>query len=399
MTTDNHQKDFEKIVKDAGIPTTEAEMRQQWNQINEDQGSLIKNDSKWSSFWKLLTAIVTTPAMWVVQFLINQLLPNSFIKTAKGVFLEILAWALGLTRKPATYTHGKITFTRDQIEDAVLVPAGTIIKTPPINGNVYEVATLEDTLFPDNELTLDIEVKATNEGAAHNLAPGYYSIISEPVEGVISARNHDDWITTPGADAEEDEDLRLRCRNRFTAVGQFHHDAAYRAIIAEFSGLQIDYIWFEHGAPRGPGSANSYLMIDSGAPDQPFVDQVNQHIVDNGYHGHGDDMQCFPMPETFYSLTADAYINPNLTEAEQDALMLDIENMIRSAFRENQDYEVTRTKPFNRFSFSQLGKELHNTLNGLESIEFDRLDITSSMELPMLDTLTINKRFDMPEAA
>ncbi|WP_067522439.1 baseplate J/gp47 family protein [Endozoicomonas ascidiicola] len=387
----NHKEDFTQIVKDAGIPTTEAEMQQQWNQINTDQGSLIKNDNKYSSFWKLVSALVTTPALWVVQFLINNLLPNSFIKTAAGKFLDILAWALGLERKAAVFTQGMITFTRDQVGNVLVVPSGTVIQTPQINGVVYSLVTLADTQFPDNAVTVDIECRATGSGIAYNLAPGYFSILPEPIGGVVSVRNNDDWITVSGADAETDEELRLRCRNQFTAVGQFHHDAAYKAIISEFAGLRIDYICFEHGAPRGPGSANTYLMIDSGAPDQPFVDAVNTHIRDNGYHGHGDDMECFPMPEVINNLNPHAYLNPNLSPEQQAMVMTGIENMIRCAFRENQAFTVTKTWPFTRFSFSKLGEELHGQFPDLISIEFNQEDIVTQMELPVIGQLNMVK--------
>ena len=384
-----HKTDFEQIVRDAGIPTTEAEMEAQWNQINDEQGTLIKNDSKWSPFWKLVTALITTPALWLVQFLIDDLLPNSFIKTAKGICLEILAWGLKLERKPAVATQGKLIFTRDQVGSALVVPAGTRVRTPPINGNVYELVTLADTEFPADELTVAVDAEAIEAGSAFNLAPGYFSILPEPVEGVIAASNHDGWITRAGADAETDDELRLRCQNKFTAVGQFHHDAAYKAIISEFAGLRVDHIWFEHGAPRGPGSANSYLMLESGAPDQPFVESINTHINDNGFHGHGDDMLCFPMPETEHVFEADAYLNPLLSAEQQTALMAEIDLMIRSAFRENSDYPVTKTWPFSRFSFSKLGDELHEQFPDLVSIEFSRKDIVSLMELPVIGSLTL----------
>ncbi len=389
-TINTHDEDFEQIIRDAGIPTTEEEMQAQWDQINEDQGSLIKNDSAWSPFWRLVSAIITTPALWVTSFLINNLLPNSFVKTAEGVFIDILAWGLKLGRKQGVATRGMITFTRQNIQNALSVPAGTKIQSPPINGTTYEVRTLADTAFPDDELTVDIESEAIETGSAYNLAPGYYSSLPEPVEGIVSVRNNDDWITVNGADEEGNDELRLRCRNQFTAVGQFHHDAAYRAIVTEFSGLRPDYIWFEHGAPRGPGSANMYLMIESGAAPETLVYQVNEHITNEGYHGHGDDMLAFTMPETSYDLSATIYPALNLSTEEIEQLNDDCEQMIRSAFRENLDFQVTRTWPFDRFSMSRLGQEMHDTLVNLESVEFDRNDIESLMDLPVLDTLSVS---------
>ena len=389
-TINTHEEDFEQIVRDAGIPTTAEEMQDEWDKINEDQGSLIKNDSAWSPFWKLISAIVTTPSLWVVQFLINNLLPNSFIKTAEDTFLDILAWSLKQKRRDGVATIGNITFTRLNVQNAMTVPRGTRIQSSPVNGIVYELMTMEDTAFPDNEITVDIPSEAVNTGADYNLAPGYYHILPEPIDGIVSVRNNDEWIITTGANQETNDELRLRCRNQFTAVGQFHHDAAYKAIIHEFSGLREDFIWFEHGAPRGSGSANAYLMIETGAAPEELVSDINRHIRISGYHGHGDDMECFSMAETEYSFTMTIYPAKNLTSAQLGNLKHSCEQMVRSAFRENLAYPVTRTWPFNRFSMSRLGQELHDYLPDLDSVAFDRGDIESLMDLPVIGTLTIN---------
>ena len=53
--------------------------------------------------------------------------------------------------------------------------------------------------------------------------------------------------------------------------------------------------------------------------------------------------------------------------------------MIRAAFRENQDVEVTRTLPQSRFSFSRLDRELHDALPDLRSVEFSLPDIVSEL--------------------
>ena len=386
---DTHGEDFTKIVRDAGIPTTQEEMQDQWDQINEDQGSQISNDSRWSPFWRLISAIVTTPGLWVVNFLINSLLPNSFVKTAEDIFLDILAWSLKLDRKEGVATRGLITFTRLNIQNALTIVAGTRIQSPPINGTVYELQTLEETLFPDDSLTVNIEAEAIDTGADFNLAPGYFIYLPEPVEGIVSVRNNGDWITVIGADEEGNDELRLRCRNQFTAVGQFHHDAAYRAIITEFAGLRPDYIWFEHGAPRGAGSANAYLMVESGAAPESLVEEVNDHINNQGYHGHGDDMEAFSMPTISYDLSATLYPIPNLGTIERATLVTQSEEMIRCAFRENNDFVVTRTWPFDRFSMSRLGQEMHEFFLTLDSVEFDRDDIESQMDIPVLGTLTV----------
>lgn len=135
----------------------------------------------------------------------------------------------------------------------------------------------------------------------------------------------------PGADEESDDELRERCRNQFNLVGNYHTDAVYRSMIAGVAGLSIDRIFFEHEAPRGPGTANAYLLLDSGVASAPFVNAVNDYINTQGHHGHGDDMQCYAMPETRHDLVVTVYVRnlANLTDDERNSLKAGIENMIR----------------------------------------------------------------------
>jgi len=381
---------YKQMVIDAGIPTTQAEMQAQWNALNAAEDVQIANDSNWSPFWRLISAIVTTPAQWLVDLLITYALPNAFLKDATGAWLDLLAWAVDVERKAATKTVGKVLVTKENAAAETIIEAGIFIATNAINGVVYRVVTTVQTTIPSGTLTALIPVVAELAGTAYNLGPGYFSILPEPIAGVASVTNDSDWIETAGADAESDAALRLRCRNQFSAVGQYHHDSAYRADITLFAGIQADYVWFEHGAPRGAGSANAYIMIDSGAPSQEFVDGINDYITTQGHHGHGDDMLCMPMPLTPYSLAVTVYYDSVLTADRQAALQTDVTDIIRYAFRENQDYTgVTRTMPFSRFSFSRLADELHQRLPDLMSVAFSLPDIVAAMELATLDPLTV----------
>lgn len=392
--SDQSEQLYTTMLKEAGVPVTEEAMQARWDAINAEQGSLITNDSAWSPFWRLISAIVTAPCKQLVKLLITTALPNLFLRHASGQWLDVYAWGVDLARKPAVASIGVITFTRESAAGQLTIPAGTVISTAKINGAVYRVAVDAETTIPDGTLAIDVAVTAEATGSAYNLGPGYYSILPVPVPGISSAVNGADWLTTPGADEEEDEPLRLRCRNQFSAVGQYHHDAAYRALIAAFAGIRTDYIWFEKGtAPRGPGSANGFIMIDSGPAPQAFVDTINAHIVDDGEHGHGDDLVCFPMPTDVFDLATTVYPQPNLSEERVFTLLTAVENRIRYAFRENSDFDdMTRTWPFSRFSFSQLDRELHAALPDLLSVEFNRqADIVSEMNLATLGTLAVAK--------
>ncbi|KLP41783.1 baseplate J/gp47 family protein [Enterobacter ludwigii] len=382
--------DYMQILQDEGMPVTQDEINAEFQQDVDEQG-LITNTSSMSPFWRLITGIITKPVQWLWNTLANNVLANLFVATATGIFLDLHAWQVNLSRKPATTAEGVITFYKTDINTPVTVKAGTIIQTERINGSVYQLSVVDEYAIPAGTAIADIPVVAVQSGEAWNLAPGYYRILPVAVAGIISVRNNDNWLSSPGADQESNDDLRARVRNQFNVVGNYHIDAVYRAMISSVAGLSVDRIFFLHDAPRGPGTANAYLLLDTGVASQPFIDKVNDYINQQGNHGHGDDMQCLPMQETFHTLDVVVYVpsNANLSATERDTLKRNVEDMVRCAFRENDDYDVQKTWPNDRFSFSRLGEELHDTFTIIKSLHFSLDDITSGLDVPRLKTLTV----------
>lgn len=388
--TEKPQVDFEDVVKASGMPTTEDEVRSRFNTVVADEG-LITNTSRMSPFWRLISAIVTAPVMWLKDALIAVVLPGMFVATATGQMLRLLAWAVNVTPKPASAAEGVIRFFKEDVKQALTVKAGTVVQTERINGKVYALSTVADVTISSGTASALLGVKATGTGGAYNLAPGYYRILPVAVDGISHVASEENWLTVPGADEESDDELRERCRNQFNLVGNYHTDAVYRSMIAGVAGLSIDRIFFEHDAPRGPGTANAYLLLDSGVASDPFIDAVNDYINTQGHHGHGDDMQCFAMPETRHDLIVTVWVKnlSNLEQEQRDSLQVGVENLIRCAFRENTDYDVKKTWPYSRFSFSQLGREIHKMLPDTDSLEFSLKDITSELSVPRLNALTV----------
>jgi uncharacterized phage protein gp47/JayE len=383
--------DFTQALRDAGIPTTEAELRAAWEAEAAAQGSTISNTSSWSPFWRVITALVTKPVLWLLGFISGTVLPNFFVKTATGSWLDMLAWAVNVTRKQASKAEGVLLFTRAGAAGALEVPAGTRVQSPSLNGQVYELVTTAARSFVDGQSQLEVPATALKAGSGHNLAPGYFAILPEPVQGIVQVSNADGWLSKPGADEELDDELRLRVRNQFSAVNQWHTDAVYRAQIAAFDGVRTDGIYFEHGAPRGPGSANAYVLFEADAPAQTYLEQINAYIRDSGNHGHGDDLVVFAMPETLHVIGLTLWPVANLTETQRLDLKSKVEQFIRAAFREStaHDYQPTLTYPQARFSFSRLGEELHEQFPRLESLKFASDDIVSEMAIPKIDSLQV----------
>lgn len=382
--------DYYKILNDNGIPTTQADLDAAWADEVSAQGSTISNDNAYSPFWRVVTALITLPVLWLIKFMAETVFPNSFVQTATGVFLDLLAAAVNLTRKPAGAAKGVITFTRSDVNAAATIPAGTVIQTASINGFVYEMLTDAATAFQAGQTAVAINCTAAAVGDSYNLAIGYYSILKAPIAGITSVTNADGWLTLPGTNTETDDDLRDRVRNQFGTASDYHTDSVYRSLISSFPGVQINAIWFEHDAPRGPGTANAFVLFDFDAPVTQYLVDINAYITDAGHHGHGDDLQVFAMPETSHALTVSVWHEDFLTPAQITQLQTDVSDFIRAAFRENKAYSPTLTYPYSRFSFSKLGQEVHRQFADIHSIDFDLTDIVSALNVPTLSALTIN---------
>ncbi|EYU15820.1 baseplate J/gp47 family protein [Photorhabdus aegyptia] len=382
--------DYEKVLRDSGMPTTEAEISAAFAKVVDDAG-LVTNTSKMSPFWRLIDTIVTRPVLWLKAVLINVTLKNMYLATASGIWLDMFAWGVNLKRKPASAAEGVLRFYKAAGASMVTVPAGTVIQTERINGEIYRVSTTESVVMADDVSSALLPVRAEAAGGAFNLAPGYFRIPPVAVSGIERVQNEEGWLLTPGSDAESDDDLRDRCRNQYNWVGNYHTDAVYRGMIAAVAGLSIDRIFFLHDAPRGAGTANAYLLLDSGVISQPFIEAVNDYITHQGHHGHGDDMQCLPMPETHHELLVTLFVAnlANYSQEQATTLKTDVENLIRCAFRENREYHVKKTWPYARFSFSNLGREIHREFAEIESLTFSLDDILSDLSVPRLQSLII----------
>ena len=272
----------------------------------------------------------------------------------------------------------------------MLIPAGTRVRTIPINGNIYRMLPLADTVMATGQSTVSVAAIAENTGAAYNLGATYYSIMDSDVPGVASVTNDQSWLTVPGADEETDAELRLRVRNQFSAVSDWHTDAKYKAMIAAQTGFSIDRIFIDHNIPRGPGSADAYILFDSGTTPTQYLQAAND-FISGGNHGHGDDLQVKAIPETQYNISVAVTFIAALTDAVKTAKLIEIGQFIRCAFRENSDYSdyASQVCPFDLFSFSKLSHELHAYFPEIAALNWGGEDINSGLEVPRLNTLEV----------
>lgn len=342
--TDIPKPNFTELAEKAGLPLEASEWKATLKEEARKQGSTIANDSQYSPFWRLIETMVIGPTVWLVnRFLVGYVLPNMFVATAKDKWLDLWAWQFNVKRKPSTKAAGQVVIHR-----------------------------------------------AAKQGPAFNLGEGYFHVLTTAVPGISRAVNTADWLIKAGADEESDDQLRVRIRNQFSGVAKWHIDAAYRSLLMLRAGINSENVYFKHNAPRGPGSANAFILLDSGEPSPQMLADLNTHINHEGNHGHGDDLRVYAMPGNTITVKCRVWIGRILSIEESAQLETNIALFIGSAFRQNTDYNVTKTKPSSRFSFSRLAQELHGEFSVLESIEFENADLTNGMEVPRMGHLEVS---------
>ncbi len=378
--------DFEKVLSDSGVPTTEAEVTAEFRTLLVDSGSTITNNSEYSPFWRLISAIATKPVVWLVQLLIKHIMPQFFLKTVGEPFIELWGDSYNCPRKQAQFLKGRVVFTRENTEGTLNVPAGTMVYSDLINNVVYRVFTDVDADFQDGETGLIVSVTSETASVAYNLESGYFSNCD--IDG-LTVSNPNDWIDQPGADLEHIEAYRARIRNAFNTLSHYHTDGVYKYLISSWVGVKESNIWFEHNAPRGPGTANAYILFELDTPSQSYIETINRQISTEGYHGHGDDVVAYTLPETSHDLIATLYFSGALLDEEKEEKKAVVYHAIYAAFRGNASYEMTKTEPYSRFSFTHLAGELFDLVDGLEDIEFSLGSIVSGLSIPRLNSLTV----------
>jgi len=389
MLNDTQQFFYDR-AKEAGIPLTQNEIETEFQKSADTETLTFNNNSAFSPFWRFLRSVAVYPFQQLIAFVITSVMPNLFLKTAEKQYLNLIGWSRDVERKGKTALVGVITFYRINTGTSLPVAAGTVIKTPAIGGKVYRVVTTEEGAFGTDDVSIVIPVKAEKEGAEYNLAAGYFTSLETPITGITGVTNAEGWIITPGADDEGDEDYRQRIRARFSASSDWHVTAVYKSIIAEQIGIEFSRIHIGYSdAPRGPGSADAYVLFDDGVATGPYLDTVNDYIGGQGFHGLGDDLQVQAFPETQHDLSVILHARVGSSSADMDAAQAVAEQIIRCAFRQNSAYDVEKTWHYRRFSMANLAAEIMALVPALSSVEFSAGDIVSAATIPRLQSLTL----------
>ena len=383
---------FQTILKNSGIPTTETEMRNYLFQQLSASGSTLTNSGNYAAVKQLFDALAVTPALAFVNNMTNTVMPAFFRTTATELALDEIGVSQNNSRLQATKATGNLLFTKTDITAEATIPAGIIITTEQINNQTFSVITTSETTIEAGVESGLVSVEATQTGSAYNLAEDYYTILTSEVNNIDSVTNQEDWIVTAGTDIETDDNYRQRLINQFSNQSEWFTYDAYKNIIARLTGTRIHNIFFSNDSPRGQGSNNAYIMLETGTATTTVLSEVNNYINRDEHHGPGDDLQVFELPNRNVDLTLTIrYPDGAVTDAINQNLS-DVENFIRCVFRENNFYpDATKIRPYQLFSISKLQQELHRQFELIESINITQSDIDFGLEKGILNNLNITQ--------
>ena len=209
----------------------------------------------------------------------SDMLKQGFLDTATGVWLDRKAAEYGVTRNPAIVTEGTVIFSRAEPRTTnVPIPAGSVVATPrDQSGREYRFLTTADAVLPSGETSVAVQVQAEEAGSAWNVGSDSITRMKTYLTGVDAVTNEADWISTVGADEEDDEALRLRCYLAWEELAQGGTAAAYVSWALSVPGVTSAFV--DDDLPRGEGTVDIYIMGEAGPPDATLLEAV-QAVVD-----------------------------------------------------------------------------------------------------------------------
>jgi len=379
---------MDNLIIDNLIPEKTIEkLLQQSIQEAKQKLPQVKNYNVGGAFRTLLEIdALLHSELW--EFLKYHIVPNMFVITAKGKWLDLHAETFGIKRKPATKTKGIAIFKRTA-DGNIKIPKGTIIKTKPdIFGESLSFTTVEEKVLTEELNEIPITVEAIEEGSRYNVAP--YTINTLTTYLPVEVENRENWILIEGTDEEDDDSLRNRILLVWNTKSLFTDDY-YRYHVLSIPEIVDCYIDSQH--PRGQGTADIYVVSTNIAPSQEVLNKAQQLI--NEVKTPASDILIKPAVIKPVDIHIKVYAK---TDIIKDVLKTEVEKRVRALFVYDKKYTNIITDYENRrFKIGKpvLLSVIINTIMEIPQIEnveiitpLDDIPVLPK-EIPNINTLTV----------
>lgn len=228
--------------------------------------------------------------------LIKDIVPQIYVHSATGFWLEVAAAEYECYRILAQKTKGDVIFGRNELAGNVVINAGKIVGTK-VNrqGQRLQFIVETQTVLEEDQLEVPVPVLAEFAGAGYNVGADQITEIITPIDGIDYVRNAEDWITREGSDNEDEEIFRARALSKWDQLAVGPGDTVYQAWAQEIPGVVVVQIDSQH--PRGEGTLDIIITSTAGIPTQQLIDEV-QAYIDARKPGVANVLVVAPIPVT-----------------------------------------------------------------------------------------------------
>lgn len=260
---------------------------------------------------------------------------SSFLKYARGDYLDNLAAIRGISRLQATAATTTLQFSIDTtLQSVVAIPAGT----RATNGNEVFFATDEYVEIAAGETTVSVTATCTDAGSGgNNFAPGEINVLVTALPYVVTVTN---TVTTfGGSDREDDDSLRERAYESPNSYSTAGPTGAYSYFVKEVDTSITDVIV----ESDTPGVVQITFITDEGVPDEALIEKVKESLADRNVRPLTDKVEVYGPSVKTYDVNITYYI----ASSEKSSV---------SAIQENVETAVT---VYNTWQTESIGRDIN----------------------------------------
>lgn len=259
-----------------------------------------------------------------LESLFYQIFPSSSSET----YLDEHAVQVAVARRESTKAAGVVVFNGPAAGN-VKIPAGRILKTDPDGeGNTYRFVTTEDAILSDGYTSVSVPVESEEYGRKANVGPGQITNIATHIPGIESVSNDSNWLTSEGADEENDSSLQTRYALAWSGISGVN-SAAYKKWALDITAVIAVKILDRH--PRGQGTIDVIIRGAAGIPTDSLLAEVRAEIEKK--RPQNDNVLVKGPTPVSVRISGTLYLS-----AGDSNNLLQAENRIRALFEDPTDY-------------------------------------------------------------
>ncbi|WP_069997812.1 baseplate J/gp47 family protein [Cellulosilyticum sp. I15G10I2] len=336
------------------IPTLEEQREEIVTQL-EEKGFNITRFANGSVFGTIL--LIFCQIRIDILKLLRVVYKALFVSSAPDKWLDVKANDYSKSRKAATKAQGKLTITRTNVEDNLVIPKGYIFKTlPSIAGSEYRFFSTERVIISKNEMSGYIPVAAEDVGSEYNVPTNSIKRSVIHIEGIDDITNEDNWLISEGADEEETEAFRQRTLNSWAELSTTPIAAKYKNVAESVEGVL--YVLVDDMHPRGQGSVDIIVASYAGTAGEELLRKVE--MACESIKGTYDNLLIKSADTVLQDVELVLYLPYNIND----------EGIIEDAINYTREYfKVSKNRELNTLYTSELIFHVRKNIDILKGIK------------------------------